>query len=58
LNGGQPAAGQANTSQGTILVVDDDSSTRRALRVTLSGMGFTVVEAARGEEALSLVRVS
>ena len=45
-------------SQGTLLVVDDDASTRRALRVTLSGMGFTVVEAARGEEALSLVRVT
>ena len=44
--------------QGTILVVDDDSSTRRALRVTLSGMGFTIVEAARGEEALSLCRVN
>ena len=48
----------ANSGQGTILVVDDDASTRRALRVTLSGMGFTVVEAARGEEALSLARVS
>jgi two-component system KDP operon response regulator KdpE len=47
-----------NEGQGTILVVDDDSATRRALRVTLSGMGFTVVEAARGEEALSLARVS
>jgi len=45
-------------AQGTILVVDDDGSTRRALRVTLSGMGFSVVEAARGEEALSLVRAS
>jgi two-component system KDP operon response regulator KdpE len=45
-------------AQGTILVVDDDTSTRRALRMTLTGMGFTVVEAARGEEALSLVRVS
>ncbi len=45
-------------AQGTILVVDDDSSTRRALRMTLTGMGFTVVEAARGEEALSLTRVS
>jgi two-component system KDP operon response regulator KdpE len=44
--------------QGTILVVDDDSSTRRALRVTLAGMGFSVVEAARGEEALSLVRAT
>jgi two-component system KDP operon response regulator KdpE len=47
-----------NESEGTVLVVDDDSSTRRALRATLSGMGFTVVEAARGEEALSLVRLS
>jgi two-component system, OmpR family, KDP operon response regulator KdpE len=45
-------------AQGTILVVDDDSSTRRALRVTLSGMGFSVVEAARGEEALSLARAT
>jgi len=48
---------QPDSGQGTILVVDDDSSTRRALRVTLSGLGFTVVEAARGEEALSLARV-
>jgi two-component system KDP operon response regulator KdpE len=47
-----------DAGQGTILVVDDDTSTRRALRATLAGMGFTVVEAARGEEALSLVRVS
>ena len=49
---------QSDAGQGTILVVDDDSSTRRALRVTLSGMGFAVVEAARGEEALSLARVT
>ena len=48
----------SNTEHGTILVVDDDSATRRALRMTLSGMGFTVIEAARGEEALSLVRVT
>jgi two-component system KDP operon response regulator KdpE len=48
----------APEGQGTILIVDDDSATRRALRVTLAGMGFTVVEAARGEEALSLVRVT
>lgn len=47
-----------SASQGTILLVDDDSSLRRALRVTLSGLGFTIVEAARGEEALSLVRVT
>jgi two-component system KDP operon response regulator KdpE len=48
----------SSTSVGTILIVDDDSSARRALRVTLAGMGFTVIEAARGEEALSLVRAT
>jgi two-component system KDP operon response regulator KdpE len=57
-NAGQDLIGQTSTGLGTILIVDDDGSTRRALRLTLSGMGFTVVEAARGEEALSLVRVS
>lgn len=49
---------QSNTEQGTILVVDDDSSMRRALRMSLSAIGFTVIEAARGEEALSLVRAT
>ncbi|MGO9437457.1 MAG: response regulator transcription factor [Terracidiphilus sp.] len=42
---------------GTILVVDNDSSMRRALCTALSGLNFAVVEAARGEEALSLVRM-
>jgi two-component system, OmpR family, KDP operon response regulator KdpE len=45
-------------SQCAILVVDDESSVRRVLSVTLSGMGFTVVAASRGEEAVALVRVS
>lgn len=44
-------------SRGTILLVDDDSSLRWALRVTLSKLGFAIVEAARGEEALSLLRL-
>jgi two-component system KDP operon response regulator KdpE len=48
----------SQSEKGVILVVDDDNSTRRALRMTLSGLGFTIVEAARGEEALSLVRVT
>jgi len=48
----------SSVGEGLILVVDDDSSMRRALNLTLSSMGFTVIEAARGEEALSLVRVS
>ncbi len=43
---------------GTILLVDDDNSMRMALRMTLSGMGFTVVDASRGEEALNLVRLT
>jgi two-component system KDP operon response regulator KdpE len=47
-----------NAGLGTILIVDDDSSMRRALHVTLSGMGFKVVDASRGEEALSLVRLN
>jgi two-component system KDP operon response regulator KdpE len=47
-----------NGVQGTILVVDDDSSARRALRLTLSGAGFAIAEAVRGEEALSLGRVN
>ena len=47
-----------NTGQGTILMVDDDHSLRRALHVTLSGLGFTVVGASRGEEALSLIQAT
>jgi two-component system, OmpR family, KDP operon response regulator KdpE len=43
---------------GVILVVDDEISIRRALHTTLSKLGFKTVEAARGEEALSLVRTS
>lgn len=43
---------------GTILLVDDDNSMRLALTVTLSGMGFTIVDAARGEEALALVQLT
>jgi two-component system KDP operon response regulator KdpE len=41
-----------------ILIVDDEASIRRGLRGTLTGLGFESAEAARGEEALSLVRTS
>jgi two-component system KDP operon response regulator KdpE len=41
---------------GTVLVVDDELSIRRALRATLTSLGFITVEAGRGEEALLLVR--
>ncbi len=39
-----------------ILVVDDESSIRQALRVTLGTLGFDVAEAATGEQALALLR--
>lgn len=38
-----------------ILVVDDETSIRRYLRAALTAQGFTVHEAADGEEALSAV---
>lgn len=43
---------------GLILIVDDEMSIRRALHTTLCRLGFSTVEAARGEEALSLVRTA
>jgi two-component system KDP operon response regulator KdpE len=41
-----------------ILVVDDEISIRRALHTTFQELGFRIVEAARGEEALALVRTN
>jgi two-component system KDP operon response regulator KdpE len=41
-----------------ILVVDDESAIRRALRPPLAELGFQVAEAARGEEALQLLRTT
>lgn len=42
----------------TVLIVDDERSIRISLRTILSGLDFVTVEAARGEEALSLVRTA
>lgn len=42
-------------TQQRILIVDDESSIRHALRVTLGAMGFAVGEAGTGEEALALI---
>jgi CheY-like chemotaxis protein len=38
-----------------ILLVEDDSELRRALRLNLEGFGHKVVEAADGQEAMELV---
>jgi two-component system, OmpR family, KDP operon response regulator KdpE len=45
-------------TQGTVLIVDDERSIRISLRTILSNIGFEIVEAARGEEELSLVRTA
>jgi two-component system, OmpR family, KDP operon response regulator KdpE len=45
-----------NSDQGNVLIVDDERSIRVSLRTILSNMGFSTIEAGRGEEALSLVR--
>jgi two-component system KDP operon response regulator KdpE len=46
------------SSQGKILIVDDDASVRRALHTTLQMLGFSTSEASGGEEALMLARTA
>jgi two-component system KDP operon response regulator KdpE len=41
---------------GNVLIVDDERSIRLSLRTILGNFGFDIVEAARGEEAVALVR--
>jgi len=40
----------------TILVVDDEPQIRRVLRSTLTGLGYVIMDAKTGEEALESVR--
>jgi two-component system KDP operon response regulator KdpE len=40
----------------TILVVDDEPQLRRAMKATLTDLGYSVIEAKTGEEALDLLR--
>jgi OmpR family response regulator RpaB len=43
--------------KGTILVVDDEASIRRILQTRLEMIGYSVVTASDGEEALSAFRL-
>jgi two-component system KDP operon response regulator KdpE len=43
-------------SDATILIVDDEPQIRRVMRTTLTSHGYSVVEAASGEEALEKLR--
>ena len=47
----------ASTSQGKVLIVDDEPSIRRAIRTTFGTLGFDIAEALTGEQALPLLRV-
>jgi two-component system, OmpR family, KDP operon response regulator KdpE len=40
----------------TILVVDDEPQLRRAMKATLTDLGYVVIEAKTGEEALEVLR--
>src|SRR5262249_15039755 len=59
----RPAAGscvappaERSLAPRTILLVEDDDTLRRLIRLILRGSGFAVVEAGRGYEALALGR--
>jgi two-component system, OmpR family, KDP operon response regulator KdpE len=47
-----------NQSGIRVLIVDDEPAIRRALRPPLLELGFELVEAARGEEALQMLRTT
>ena len=40
----------------TILVVDDEPQLRRAMKATLTDLGYSVMKAKTGEEALEKIR--
>jgi two-component system KDP operon response regulator KdpE len=47
-----------NSEACNLLIVDDERAIRLSLRTILANFGFETVEAARGEEALALVRTA
>lgn len=46
------------TPQGRVLIVDDETSIRRALQATFGTLGYDIAEAMNGEQALPLLRAS
>ena len=46
-----------STSNGSVLVTDDDADLRRVLRKTLDALGFEVSESANGEQAVRAIAV-
>jgi CheY-like chemotaxis protein len=50
------ATPEPERASGTILLAEDDEVVRRGIRVALEDVGYTVLAAASGEEALTLAR--
>jgi len=46
------------SEKSTVLIVDDERSIRISLGTVLTSLGYEIVEAARGEEAIALVRTA
>ena len=53
----QTSPGPEKGIKGKLLVVDDETAIRWALRKTLQRMNFEIVEAETGEQALSLIHI-
>jgi two-component system KDP operon response regulator KdpE len=52
----QTAPAPESNGKGKLLIVDDEPAIRWALKKTLQGMNFEIVEAETGEQAIALVR--
>src|SRR5664279_862598 len=52
----QMSPGPEKGNKGKLLIVDDETSIRWALRKTLERMNFEIAEAETGEQAIALVR--
>ena len=46
-----------DSTEGKIIIIDDEASVRRALHTTLLSLGFDIGEAASGDEAIELCRI-
>ena len=56
LEGPEDAATPAGESLGALLLVDDEAAVRQVARMLATGMGFQVVEAIDGKEAVEVFR--